>query len=894
MRKLFVLPIVLAGIVFNGDVFAAVARTGRGVSASNASAAATNTSNARAAVARSAVNKTANTNNTGAVSARSALKKTTANTVTTATTNKAVGARAASSQKVIQTGSKVSVATENTVISQECQDMFFGCMDAFCMLDNASGGRCQCSDRGAELDAVLDEILKLDEQTYVMATEGVERLKMGEAEEEIMARAKAAGDRVTGQQDNARKSPRQLDLSAWDSNIFGDMEDDDIFGNNNDKNDLSKLSGDALYKSSLPMCIDRIPAQCKSYSSMLQMIYGQKIKSDCIAYENSLKQQKSASTQKLQTAQKALRDAALEEYQNENKYDLGQCATRFTDCMRGADVCDSDYTGCVILAAKENAKGSKAKQTTIKGTITNINLAATTMEQLLSKKEICAHVTKQCVSANKGDAVWNLFLRDAAPALKSAEEIAEQKLRMNCIPTLADCFQKACKSNMDPNDPDGSFDMCLANPETYKSLCKVQLEPCLTATGGTYANPKKSTLWNSLLNALAAMKVDACTEQIKECLTADTACGENYAGCVGLSTDVIMDLCPTVKLTACQDKDFSADTSLSGDYGDEDPVRAYVNKIADGIALSIDNNLLLTCQNALNQAIINVCGDTEECSQLVIGNLTADMQVQPCKAYNSGELECKQTVTAFVDKDFSDTNNHGILAKLTGKINVAKIDYDSGENESPFTFNGVVSGTEYSVANTNNAVNALNTAFNNTLNRIESDPTVDFCMNGRSVQTTNKSLIDSTKKSDNTMRFENLTGNVRNLIASRLLASLSSQTQELESKYNDKMEEVSASIYNRIKRIEDMGEAEHEKLNQEACEERNVPDAHRSTASNRIANNYIRELTDKEASYDSATGICTVRTIKYSCTKYISPSCRTFDNGTLLNTETIQMSKIVK
>lgn len=46
-----------------------------------------------------------------------------------------VKARAAGTQKVINTGSKVAVAAQS-VVATECQSKFDGCMDSFCMIDN--------------------------------------------------------------------------------------------------------------------------------------------------------------------------------------------------------------------------------------------------------------------------------------------------------------------------------------------------------------------------------------------------------------------------------------------------------------------------------------------------------------------------------------------------------------------------------------------------------------------------------------------------------------------------------------------------------------------------------------------------------------------------------------
>ena len=91
---------------------------------------------------------------------------------------------------------------------------------------------------------------------------------------------------------------------------------------------------------------------------MLQMMYAQTIQSDCRAYENYLKKMKDESSKKLQVAEKALRDAALEAYENSNKWDLGQCVVEMRKCMqdeaRGA--CGNDWTGCVGIVAAENAR----------------------------------------------------------------------------------------------------------------------------------------------------------------------------------------------------------------------------------------------------------------------------------------------------------------------------------------------------------------------------------------------------------------------------------------------------------------------------------------------------------------------------------------------------------
>lgn len=695
------------------------------------------------------------------------------------------GVLAATRQGSVTAGTKVAAATENTVIPLECQNAYNGCMDSFCMLDNASGGRCQCSDKITELDQALDDIVKLDEQTYLMATEGVDRIQLGEAEAQVVSRANAARDKVVSD-DSAkkRKTRTSLDLSAWnsvafidDGSVFDDVDSSEIVTS------FANKKGDALHKASASMCASQLSTQCKSYSSMLQLVYAQKIKSDCVAYENSLKIQKNQSQQKLQTAQRALRDAALEEYQNQNKYaTLGECVIAFTQCMQTTAECGTNYQGCVSLAARENLRnnksGARAKQKKIKGAVSgaDITLAASTMNQLLAKKPMCESVTKQCVNVNKNDAVWESFLRNAAPSLKSAELIAEQDLRANCIPTLAECFKTACR---DEFRDEASYDACLSNPETYKSLCKVQLEPCLEATGGSYAKPTESSLWNTLVAFLNAMKVDACTAQVKSCL--EERCGNDYAECIGLDTESVGNLCPYQKLTACMTEN-----------KDEDTVREYVAEVAMGLAMQIDNALIAACQNAADDAMVRVCGDTQSCdaAQIDLSSLKYMITPMACRYSDpqGNDRQCYQNLAQFGNTD----NGCGIFATLTGKPAVSAVIYDGDRFDS---VSASYFTPEFNTDSTNQVVSILNSALDRIMNSIEVDPKVVYCMSGRRIEGFygfDQYDIDSR------VRFSNLTKSIRTVVADHLLSLLYEKNEELEDSFEDAMDDLNDKIAVRL------------------------------------------------------------------------------------------------
>ena len=807
MRKRMFLTLVLSLCMANFGAFAANSRgNARGSAAANnaPSATASSTVSARAATRNTAA--VAPKTNTAPVSAHVAVRNTPK--VSQPTT---MAARAASTQKVINNGTKVATAASNTVIDQECQNAFYGCMDSFCMIDNASGGRCQCSNRNAELLSVMDDIAKLDEQSYLMATEGVERIQMGESADQIIARAKAAGDQAVGKTSttsnaaNNQKKVRTLDLSAWNTNIFS--EDEDIFDDVDISVDASAVSnalsktGDALYTDAAKMCIAQMPAKCNASVKMLQSVYAQKIKSDCIAFENSLKQQKIASTQKLQAAEKALRDAALDEFKDKNKYNLGGCVQEYARCMQNE--CGDDYSKCITLSAQENMMGGagEVKDRTIKGVV-DIVLSGSTMNQLLSKKTICDdEVLVHC--ENYRAQVWDKYIIGAATELKVAELAAEDNMRQNCIKTTAECFRNSCAAQWDPKSDATNYDICLADPMMVYDSCKIKIEPCLVATGSnntkTKEGLKNSRLWSGVISILASLRVDACTEELKA--EVEKNCGEDFSNCIGLSSGGIVNLVAEAKLTACQDR-----------YDDQQYLE-YIEKIAQGYKLQLDSSVADACQKAVDAAMVAKCGSTEACETATLSNQAIKnlLKVQVCS--KSGT--CHDNLELFGDgiKDL------GLQVKIVGpKMDTIKYNYElTTKTIRKFGQNGK---SEYKFfelpkepdAMTKEAAGLLNTSLQMKLAEIKNDSKVDKCVNG------NKA-VDS---SIDTKTFSNLTKNAEITIADSLLSNFwKVYDEELTAFAKDKIPELSKQIAEKVaKEISDAkAKAEAEEASKDATAE---------------------------------------------------------------------------
>ena len=124
--------------------------------------------------------------------------------------------------------------------------------------------------------------------------------------------------------------------------------------------------------------------------------------------------------------------------------------------------------------------------------------------------------------------VWPSFLREAAPTIRVAEQAAESKFRQSCLTNISSCIQKACKDDIVGKGVD-TMDACLSRPDMARSFCKVEIDPC---------ERMEPLIWGYVVDKLAAMRVDACTQEVKDCFTDETRCGPDFSNCIGMDYDL--------------------------------------------------------------------------------------------------------------------------------------------------------------------------------------------------------------------------------------------------------------------------------------------------------------------------------------------------------------------
>ena len=643
-----------------------------------------------------------------------------------------------SKQSAIQKGTTVRTKTAATgLYDQACYDAYYGCMDQFCISENESGGSCACSDSSIEYEKQFAEIQEILVEAERISTVEVEKVKAGAQADIIFTGSRQYDENgnLIDVDDLAKadtKEQKRADLMAlWESS-YGD-EDEDVFGNSVD--DISDLVGDALYRAAEEICLEQVPADCADDMTLLRNMYSRQIVSDCKGFENSLATKKAEADLALANANADVRAALKESFDEANKYDLGQCMVQFKKCMQTEDACGENWENCVSVIASENMQNNKADSTagTKVATVEKYDITASTMEILDSKRTICENVLGQCMAVR--DMVWPAFLREAAPTIKVAETAAESKFRQSCLTDISNCIQKACKDDIVGKGVE-TMDACLSRPDMARSFCKVEIDPC---------ERMEPLIWGYVVDKLAAMRVDACTQEVKDCFTADTRCGENFQNCIGMDYDYIHDICPIDSLVVCKanNPNFTMDE---------------LDSMLMGLYLNIDNSALDQCQELVDRKMAEVCGSTTDCNKFAaddtIGTGSLRAQKDGTVYRVTGMISFGSIKMGDASGRMTDAGKDATVKLGPGEIGVQEYLEQIRER------NANVENADAIIATIEEELNNIAGTINRTIEMIESDPEIQFCVNGRDL-----SQITGKANQKTTGRFPNLLNQVKMQIA---------------------------------------------------------------------------------------------------------------------------------
>lgn len=658
-------------------------------------------------------------------------------------------------QSAIQNGTTVRTRVAATgLYDQACYDAYYGCMDQFCITDNSNGGSCACSDLNAGYEAQLAEIQETLAEAERIRTIEVEKIQAGAQADIIFTGTRQYDDKgnLVGVNEltsdaNSKEKKRQDLLAMFETPLIDEEDEEYVISSIADK------TGAALFAAAEEVCMPQMPASCDKDIQFLRQVYSRQVTSDCKAFENTIASKKAAAEIELAEAEGAVRAALKESLDAANKFDLGQCMVEFKTCMQTEDACGKDWENCVSVIASENMQNNKAKSTagTTIATVEKYDITASTMEILDSKRTICENVLNSCVAVR--DMVWPAFLREAAPTIKMAELGAESKMRQSCLTDISDCIQTACKDDIAGKGID-TMDSCLSRPDMARSFCKVEIDRC---------ERMEPMIWGYVVDKLAAMRVDACTQEVKDCFTDETRCGANFENCIGMDYDYIHDICPLDKLVVCKknNPDFSMDD---------------LDSMLMGLYLNIDNAALEQCQNLVDVKMTEICGSTTDCNRFAADDT---MGTGSLRSQKDGTIYRVTGMISFGSIKMGDATGRmldGGQTKLgPGEIGVAEyLENVRARNASVENADGIMSAIE-------EELNNIAGTINRTIEMIEQDPEIQFCVNGRDL-----SQITGGQGARTTGRFPNLLNQVKMQIA---IAAL----RQAQDNYNKKLNAEIAS-----------------------------------------------------------------------------------------------------
>ncbi len=652
-------------------------------------------------------------------------------------------AKAAKKQSAIQFGTKVRTKVEaKGIYNQECYDKYYSCMDQFCIVDNELGGACNCSADIVKYESALDDIKKMVAEAERISTEEVEKVKAG-ANADIIFQGSRTYDK-----DNkvvavtATKDKEKLKSSMW-SDFYEDGEDDD------DEYAIANKTGAALYNAAKGLCEEEIGADCAQDLPLLTQIYSRQIVSDCKGLANSIEQKRQEAKSQLSAANASVRTALKESLEASNKFDRGTCMVEYRNCMRSEDACGQDWRNCVFTIASENMQNNKAKSVAGKKveTVVKYDIAESTMERLESKRFICEKVLDSCVAVR--DYVWDDFIRDIAPTIKIAEQNIESQKRQSCLGDISACIQKACKDDI-VGKGEATMDACLARPDMARSFCKIQIDPC---------ERMEPQMWEYVKSKLAAMRVDACTQEVKDCLTQEDRCGSDFMNCIGMDFEYIHDMCPVDKLVVCKqtDPDFKMDK---------------LDSMLMGLFLNIDNKALENCEKVAEDKMLELCGSTTDCNTFAADEFLGTGSIRSQK---DGAVYRVTGMISFGSIKMGDATGQmvdGGKRLAPGEVSVASyIDQVRKSNQDVPNAGSIIQTIE-------DELNNIAGTINKTISLIESDQRIQYCINGRDLKQITGGRRDATQA-----RFPNLLNQYRVMIA---MAAL----RKAQSNYNKKVTTV--------------------------------------------------------------------------------------------------------
>ncbi|MBD5400928.1 hypothetical protein HDR61_04280 [bacterium] len=324
------------------------------------------------------------------------------------------------------------------------------------------------------------------------------------------------------------------------------------------------------------------------------------------------------------------------------------------------------------------------------------------------------------------------------------------------------------------------------------------------------------------------------------------------------------------------------------------------------------------CQNAANEAMIKVCGDTENCNGLAVDDGIGARSLEYKICEKTGDKTCYTNVAQIPDSKLGRATGEGenqknytaiFTPQIYGRIAWDVLDFDDNGQITDENIAKAISASDKSNKEIENKINSelkvLQNSINAAINTIEADPTVIYCKTGRTVQGMKKlddadengqRMLSSKRKDfggtgNDFARFPQLTQQTNQLIA---VAAVAAAKNNYAKKYDEMEKDIANDMIALAERNakalgENQLDARREAARQScvnyaanASLDKNTQEWD-STENKLVGSSSVNERSYKEtvtSTFNWETLICHRCTRKQACAKMKGKNCRTWGEVT--------------
>ena len=379
-------------------------------------------------------------------------------------------------------------------------------MDQFCATANDSYRRCVCSSRLTEIQERERALSQASGQLQDFHNLNIEVIPKTAAEVTAMLTASEGEttlETTNDKSDSAVKLAGIRDvLSSTKNQSLSTLGSMDIAGDINQiwatsslasGENISNLTGEALYNAVHSQCVDLVSDRCsESTLDMVVSAYGMYIENDCSLLSNSLNSQLTQANSTIRETEREMNNARLENYNAHNSSSINECIALVRADITNDAACGENYVHCLDITGRylNRDTGEPIYTPDFYQLEYQISLDGDVLTNATNRL-IVAELNKKRISAQNSletcrdiaDEVWDEFVRQAIVEIYQGQQQRVRDVKNECMQVVNSCYDEKNTSLQDYIEDLPPEILTGMRLELSEELCQEKLYACSNLYG---------------------------------------------------------------------------------------------------------------------------------------------------------------------------------------------------------------------------------------------------------------------------------------------------------------------------------------------------------------------------------------------------------------------------